>query len=159
MKHPTLCTEPYCMNTRRRHRKICSTCDKKKWRAKYVMKACFQTLRQNARRRDKPFTITFEYFKRFCYRTKYIAGKGRTKDHYSIHRIKNELGYVPGNIKSLINTDHQKIHSKVLNYDYRYPNSTNVIQQHIINNHKFTFKTKQRDNREHRKKNPHTPNL
>lgn len=63
------------------------------------MKACFQTLRQNARRRGKSFTITFEYFQRFCYRTNYIAGKGRTRESYSIDCVINELGYVQGNLK------------------------------------------------------------
>lgn len=107
------------MNKRRKNARDCGTCVKRKWRQKYVMKACYQTLKYNATRRHKPFTITFEYFKRFCYRTKYIAGKGRSKDHYSIHRIKNELGYVPGNIRALTNEKHQQIHAKILSYDYR----------------------------------------
>lgn len=119
MKHPSLCKEPYCTRKRRKTARDCNTCNKRKWRAKYPMKACYQTLRQNARRRGKPFTITFDYFKRFCYRTKYMAGKGRSLEHYSIHRIKNHLGYVPHNIRALTNDEHHKVHAKVLSYDYR----------------------------------------
>lgn len=63
------------------------------------MKAAYQTLRYNATRRGIAFTITYEYFQRFCYKTNYIAGKGRSSMSYSIDRDKNHLGYIPGNIK------------------------------------------------------------
>lgn len=87
------------------------------------MKAAFQTLRHNATRRGKVFTITFDYFKRFCYRTNYMAGKGRTKESYSIDRHKNELGYIPGNIKcrtlSFNSSKGARPVTKILNYDWR----------------------------------------
>jgi hypothetical protein len=91
------------------------------------MKAAFQTLRQNARRRKKPFTISFEYFRRFCYRTKDMAGKGRNKDSYSIDCKINELGYVPGNIRKLTVAQNSSKGKKLI-FDYRYPQFTTVQQ-------------------------------
>jgi hypothetical protein len=61
----------------------------------------YMTLRDNAKRRNIPFTITFDYFKRFCRKTKYIQRKGIWHYSYSIDRKKNELGYVPGNLQLL----------------------------------------------------------
>lgn len=43
------------------------------------------------------FTISFEYFKQFCYETNYMWGKGRTKNAFSVDRIIEELGYIEGN--------------------------------------------------------------
>lgn len=107
-----------CRRLSRPGYKMCTTCDKKIWREKYPMKAAFQTLRQNARRRKKPFAITFEYFRRFCYRTKYMAGKGRTKDSFSIDCKKNELGYVKGNIRKLTVAQNAAKGTKKLVYDW-----------------------------------------
>lgn len=70
----------------------------RKWREKNPKMYAYITLRDNAKRRNKPFTITFEDFCEFCYRYKYIGKKGRTKDGYGVDRIREELGYVPGNI-------------------------------------------------------------
>lgn len=124
-KKPTakrICSEPHCRNMARKHKTKCPTCHKKQWRKKYPMKAAFQTLRQNARRRGIAFTITFEYFEKFCYKTNYIAGKGRSKLSYSIDRDKNHLGYIPGNIvimhKGLNSAKGDRPITKKLVYDW-----------------------------------------
>lgn len=90
------------------------------------MKAAFQTLRQNARRRKKPFTITFQDFQQFCYKYNYMAGKGRNKESYTIDRKINALGYVPGNLRMLTNSQNAAKRNKMLNYDYRHPEHTTV---------------------------------
>jgi hypothetical protein len=94
-----MCDEPRCRRKAKKARKKCGTCITQLWRKKNPMKASYVTLRYNAKRRGVPFTITWEYFKRFCYKTNYIAGKGRSALSFSIDRDKNHLGYVPGNIK------------------------------------------------------------
>lgn len=136
MKDPRLCIEKRCTNKRQKGRKYCSTCRKKKWRAKYPMKAAFQTLRQNRRRRDKeqgkvtPFTLTFEQFKKFCIKTKYMAGKGRSKESYTIDCIIPELGYTYENIQKLSESDNSKkeiVRRKLLVFDYRHPELTKVV--------------------------------
>lgn len=131
MKDAMLCAEPYCMRKRRTRNgkpcgKYCTTHDKANWRRNNPMKACFQTLRQNARRRGKPFGITFQYFAEFCYETKYMRGKGRSSKSFTIDCIINELGYVEGNIQKLSKSDNSRKGTKVLIYDYRNPEHTRV---------------------------------
>lgn len=121
------CSTPYCKSKPRKGKKICSTCDKRNWRQKFPMKACFQTLRQNCTRRGKIFAITFEYFKLFCYKTKYMAGKGRSKTSYSIDCIEPYLGYVEGNIRKVTVPENSSKGTKILIYDYRDPEFTTVV--------------------------------
>lgn len=113
------CKVKYCRRTCRKHHRICSTHDKRFWREKYPMKAAFQTLRQNARRRGIDFGLTFEDFQMFCRATKYIAGKGRKKDSFTIDRINNDKGYVLSNIQMLTKSDNSRKATKLLMYDWR----------------------------------------
>lgn len=59
----------------------------------------YDILRQNARRRRKPFELTIEQFRDFCEQTGYLEKKGRNSGAYSIDRIDNELGYTIENIQ------------------------------------------------------------
>jgi hypothetical protein len=99
----------------------------KKWRDANPMKYCYITLRDNSKRRGKVFTISFEYFKRFCYRTKYIQNKGRHRENYSIDRINNELGYIPGNIKCVTVALNSAKGTKVVSFDYYRESKFKVI--------------------------------
>lgn len=124
MKDLKLCITPFCKNKKRKRYKICSTCAKKFWRLKFPMKAAFQTLRQNSRRRKIFFDLTFEQFKKFCFKYDYLAGKGRSKDSYSIDRnIDGKLpGYTYSNLKMLTvsqNSSKEQKRRKLLLYDYR----------------------------------------
>lgn len=83
------------------------------------MKAAFQTLRQNARRRLKPFKLTFAEFERFCYETKYMAGKGRQRKSFTIDRRDNAKGYTIDNIQMLTKSANSTKRTKTLVYDYR----------------------------------------
>lgn len=85
------------------------------------MKASYINLRENAKRRKKVFTITFDDFKQFCYQTDYMVGKGRTKNCYSVDRKKEELGYIPGNLQCLTVGQNKKKH---LEYDYQTKTAT-----------------------------------
>lgn len=91
------------------------------------MKAAYQTKRHNARRKGKPFTITFEEFEQFCYKYNYMAGRGRSKESYGIDCIDPRLGYVTGNIQALTNSENARKGNKILVYDYRHPEHTTVI--------------------------------
>lgn len=81
--------------------------------------ATYHITKSNATRRGKPFTLTPEQFAEFCYKTDYIAGKGRTKTSLSIDRMINELGYVAGNIAPLPLGLNSKKKTKSLIYDWR----------------------------------------
>lgn len=113
------CKTAYCKNNARPKRKDCYSCNKKKWRKKYPMKAAFQTLRHNAKRRGKEFSLTFQQFKQFCYKTKYLAGRGRSSDSYSIDRIDNYKGYTIDNIRVITVAENSSKRNKILHYDWQ----------------------------------------
>lgn len=94
---------------------FCHKCVKRKFKENNPERYAYDTLKNNAKRRGKEFTITFEYFKRFAKRTSYIAGKGIEKESLHIDRKKEYLGYVPGNLQVLTNSENIK---KYLRYDH-----------------------------------------
>ena len=71
------------------------------YREKYPFKYAYQELKKRALRRGKIFKLSFEYFVNFCKKNKYLEKKGINKDDYSIDRIKDEFGYIEGNIQIL----------------------------------------------------------
>ena len=89
---------------RRDRGKKSTICDKHRYlkrKEKDPIKWAYETLKRNSRRRGIMFDLTLEYFKQFCYATKLLEKRGREKDHYSIDRINNDLGYTEGNIQVL----------------------------------------------------------
>lgn len=124
MKCKRKCATQYCRNHAIPQRTVCYKCRNRKHRAKYPLKYCYQALKDNAKRRRKPFTITLEYFKKFCRETKYLAGKGRSKQSFTIDCKINALGYVPGNIRILPNSDNARKGAKILQYDWRTGHAT-----------------------------------
>lgn len=86
----------------------CGTCRMRKSRAKDPIRYAYNNSKNRAKQRKSaqwpdgiPFTITLDYFRRFCYRTNYHKNKGKSSESYSIDRKKEHLGYVPGNIASV----------------------------------------------------------
>lgn len=112
------CATPYCRNSARQGQNFCGTCVTAKWRRHNPMMAAYVTLRYNATRRGKPFTITFDDFKEFCYLTNYMAGRGRSKTSYTIDCIINALGYVPGNLQQLSKSANSSKKDRILVYDF-----------------------------------------
>ena len=115
------CSTPYCRNFTR-HGNICYTCSKRRYRNKYPLRAAFMDLRTNAKRRNKEFTLTLSQFELFCIKTKYLQGKGKTKDSFSIDRKDDSKGYTLSNIRILTlgeNSRKEIARRKVLEYDYR----------------------------------------
>lgn len=74
---------------------------KRKWRENHPLLATFGNLRTNSKRRGKVFTITTEYFKKFCEGTNYLELKGRSAASLSIDREDNWKGYEEGNIRAI----------------------------------------------------------
>lgn len=102
----------------------CSTCQRKKFPIKYA----YQTLKDNAKRRGKEFTISLEDFEDFCIKTNYIAKKGIYKDTFHIDRIKEQEGYTKENIQTLTNSENVRKYLKYYWDEYN-------------RKMKFTFKT------------------
>jgi len=68
------------------------------------MKAQFARLRDKAKQRKIEFTITFAEFES-CVGTDYHLQTGHFAHCLTIDRIKNELGYIPGNIQPLTKSE------------------------------------------------------
>lgn len=56
-----------------------------------------------AKQRNKPFTISLEQFRKFCFDSGYIVKKGRRGFSATIDRIDNSKGYHIDNIQILTN--------------------------------------------------------
>ncbi len=102
------CKTEGCYKENARGKSICSSCAIEKFKANNPEKYAYFTLRQNAKRRKKVFTISFEYFKKFCKKHEYIQRKGITKLGLHIDRIIEELGYIEGNLQVLTNSENVK---------------------------------------------------
>lgn len=111
-----LCVEKKCMNKPRDGRKQCNNCACKKWRERNPLKATFNTLKYNAKRRNKVFELTLEDFIEIINDSEYMEKKGIHPEDLTLDRIINELGYIKGNvrvIKNKANLDKRNY------YDYR----------------------------------------
>ncbi len=120
-KDQNLCSVSGCRNNKEKGRTICSKHSKQKYRKENAMRASYQNLKDNSKRRKKEFNLTFEEFKIFCVKTNYLVGKGRNKDGYTIDRIDDEKGYAFGNIRMLKNEDNlakENKRRKILKYNY-----------------------------------------
>ena len=82
-------------------RKLCHACAMRRWRQNNPIKAAYFTLRDNAIRRGKDFSLTFAQFRKFCRGSGYLEGKGRKPECLSIDRIDNSRGYEKGNLAVL----------------------------------------------------------
>lgn len=71
----------------------------RRFRAKNPDKAAYYALKYNAKRRNKPFELTFEQFKEFCDTTGYVEGRGKNRDSLTIDRIDRHKGYTVDNIQ------------------------------------------------------------
>jgi len=101
-KKKVKCHTPYCKNDKK-HGNYCNKCQSRKVRARNPIKYAWDMLKKSAKRRDKVFTISLEAFTKLCNESNYIERKGRFDESLSIDRIKNELGYVEGNLRVVTN--------------------------------------------------------
>jgi len=91
-----------------KHRTCCAPCRYKYYKKKYPVKRAFETLRGNAQRRGKEFTLTLEDFTAFCNASGYMARKGITATSATVDRIDEERGYSADNIQCLTNAENRK---------------------------------------------------
>lgn len=86
-------------NSRKYVCSMCDTCATRRYREKYPILYAYVTLRSNAKRRRKVFTITMEYFEQWCVENRYLELKGQGGEDYTIDRDDPRKGYEPGNLK------------------------------------------------------------
>ena len=119
-----LCKAESCKNPAGNKKSLCNKCDYDKRKKENLLLWAYGIQRCNARRRRKPFTISFEDFVEFCYETQILHGRGRTSTSFHIDCVIDELGYAKGNLQRLTNAENaQKEHErrkrrKVVFFDY-----------------------------------------
>lgn len=107
-----LCCEPRCKNRRRTDRLRCHTCDCRRKRANNPMRAAWRALKDHARARKSeafpngiPFTLDFEYWRRFAIQTDYLNRTGPNGHCLTVDRKDVLRGYVRGNIQPLTRSE------------------------------------------------------
>lgn len=98
-----MCATPNC-NKKPSRGNYCYACAKRRYRAANPLRAAYTQLRQNAKRRGKGFTLTFEQFEQFAVKTDYQFKRGRTKESYHIDRREETGPYSINNIQVLTNS-------------------------------------------------------
>lgn len=96
------CATKWCRGavTASGHSKYCSKCRSSRFRQKHPIQAHYHDLRNRAKQRGHEFTLSLKEYETFWFESGYGEKHGKTKDSFSIDRIRPELGYVPGNIRA-----------------------------------------------------------
>jgi len=68
----------------------------------------YRVTRQNAKRRGKDWSITYEEWADFCARTRYLENKGRGPNSATLDRIDAAKGYSLDNIRILSLSDNSR---------------------------------------------------
>lgn len=100
-KKPHLCQAYRCGNPRQKKDRLCGKHRHRFNKENNPVRYTYNLLKSNARRRGKPFALSFEYFEQFCRETNYIELKGRGGGKMSIDCKVAALGYIEGNIRIL----------------------------------------------------------
>jgi hypothetical protein len=79
----------------------CWKCQSKRLRERHPETYVLNAMRQRARKRGIPFTITLKEFRGFCQRTGYLDLRGRTPGSMTVDRIDHDKGYHIWNIRPL----------------------------------------------------------
>jgi len=86
---------------------------KQDYARRHPLRYCFNSLKQNAKRRGKPFDLTFEQFEEFAIRTDYVNKRGTSAQGYTIDRIDPTKGYTADNIQVLTNAQNVRKYARV----------------------------------------------
>lgn len=79
----------------------CANCRIRLWRANNPIRAIYNSIKNKARRRRIPFTLTFEHFEALCKETGYHRTRGRRAGKMHLDRIDALKGYEDGNVQVL----------------------------------------------------------
>lgn len=98
------CASPWCRNERAVNNtgytlKFCWKCRSRQLKERHPETYVLNALRQRARARKIPFTITLVQFRKFCQDTDYLSLRGREPDSATIGRINHDEGYHIWNIQ------------------------------------------------------------
>jgi hypothetical protein len=99
----------------------CHSCGKAKFIQSNPLMYSYMVLRNNAKRRKKDFSLTFEEFKSFAEMNDYMNKKGTKAKSFQIDRIDEEQGYHVWNIQCITlreNVYKYKKHKKAMGVDF-----------------------------------------
>lgn len=113
------CAEPHCRKSAAPKKNYCHKCRQAKWRANNPMRSSYKNLKDNAKRRGKEFTLTFEQFSKFAIEVNLIGKSGRHAEAYTVDRVDNEKGYTIDNIQMLTKSENSSKRDRKLNYDWQ----------------------------------------
>ena len=111
-----------------KNRRMCRKCRYAKEKQNLIAWS-YRTLKANAKRRGKAFSLTLNDFAFFCYETNLLTTRGTKSTSFTVDRISDQYGYHVGNIQLLTNSDNVK-KSKTLAYDYQ--TKTAVVRPRLI---------------------------
>ena len=103
-----LCVAYRCMKKSYAGYRFCHKHHKRHFKQTNPVGYHYGTLRQNAKRRGKEFTLTIDEFRTFCEETNYLEKKGKHKRAASIDRIDPNRGYSIDNIQILSLSENSK---------------------------------------------------
>lgn len=96
-----ICKHAFCRKKRIKDCYECATHIKRAYAKRHPVKYAWMVLRNNAKRRGKTFTLTFDEFCAFNKKENYVEQKGIHADDLSIDRKDNDKGYSKNNIQAL----------------------------------------------------------
>lgn len=119
-KKPHLCVAYRCLNNKGTNDRFCYKHRKRYKKETNLLAYTYDLLKQNAKRRKKIFTISLDYFRKWCRDNNYLKLKGKSAKSASIDRDNPNLGYVEGNLKLLSLSANSKKHhtDKEINYPF-----------------------------------------
>lgn len=99
------CLNKAAINNTGRKLKLCWKCRSRQLKQRHPATYVLNAMRQRARHRGLPFTITLAEFKRFCSETCYLESRGQEPESMTIDRIDHDKGYHIWNIRLLAHAE------------------------------------------------------
>lgn len=98
---PGICPVRGCRRRKGNKKRLCERHAARWWRFHNPLRAAYIQLKHHAKTRRKLFSITFEEFREFIEPTRYLDDRGNARFCLHIDRIREEDGYVSGNLQVL----------------------------------------------------------
>lgn len=137
-KNKNKCITDKCKRSREGNNATCRSCRYKKEKDNDLVAWSYRTLKANAKRRGKDFTLTLDQFREFCFETELMTNRGRKSLSFTVDRIENNKGYHIDNIQVLTLKDNLR-KEKILQYDYKHPEGTKVVEKVSLKDEDYPF--------------------
>lgn len=103
-----VCKTTGCVRACAKNRALCYPCKLKREKEIDLVRWAYSKWKSNAKQRNIPFAISLEYFRQFCIETQIMNGRGIYGHSLHIDKIDDALGYIPGNIRPITNSENAK---------------------------------------------------